>query len=308
MLVRSPSSRSIEPRARASAQCAGLAAALACLSSHADVAGVPKELLFVGLTHGEWRLIVGEGSAAPRRIDSVSEPRTPAYSLKRNRIAYVSSAGELREIDLISGADSVLLKPSREIAFTQPAYRPESDEIYVVALRGASSVDTDIVRVDRSAQRTVPLLRQRSAQFEPSFTRDGARMLYSNVVCGSECPKIVQELWSMDVVGGVAEQITLLNSVSRQAAAGGGDRIVFASSKSGHYQLWGIDAAGASPRRLTESPAVDESPVIGDAGEIYFVRRTAAGGGLMRVDVSGRAQSVALPDSISDVRDVRWGG
>lgn len=309
MLARraSLSHRPSEARRRALLRGGGIAVALACLQVQAGSGGLPKELMFVGLTDSEWRLFIGDASASPRRIATLSEPRTPAYSVAHGRIAYVAATGAVHEIDLAGGGDMTLLEPSAERAFTQPAYRPGTDELYIVALKEGSSVDTDIARVDRAAKKATTILHQRSSQFEPSFTKDGARMVYSNVLCASECPKIIQEIWSMEVVGGVAEQITLLNAVSRQATVDPLNRIVFASNKGGYYQLWRVDEAGATPQRLTQEPTVDESPAITDAGDIYFVRRTPTGGRLMRLDVAGQTHRVELGASIHDVRDVRWG-
>lgn len=281
---------------------------LAGTSAHADVTSVapPEGLFFVGLVGGQWRMVVVESQGKLRHIVTTSEPRTPAYSEPLGRAAYISAAGELRELDLATGKDTALLLPSSKVAYTQPAYRPGTDELYVVALRDGSSVETDLGRVERAAKKLVVVLQQRSAQFEPAFTRDGAQLIYSNVLCASECPKIIQEIWVMDVVGGATRQLTLLNAVSRQPAAGISSAVVFASNANGYYQLWRIQP-GAAAQQLTREAAVDESPAITASGDIYFVRRTANGGRLMRLTTQGEASPIKLDDSITDVRDVRWG-
>jgi hypothetical protein len=275
-------------------------------SAVAEVAA-PAGLAFVGLVDGEWRLFVTREEDALQKISTATEPRTPAYSARLARVAYIAADGVLRELDLRSGIDAELLRPSKTVAYTQPAYRPTSEELYVVALREGSSIETDIGRVDRSTQRFVVVLHQRSAQFEPSFTRDGGRMIYSNVACASECPKIIQEVWTMEMGSGVAEQLTLFNAVARQPAVDPQGAVVFASNREGFYQLWRATEAGGETVALTHERAVDESPVVSDSGDVYFIRRTEAGARLMRLDRTGEVAVVRLNASITDLRDLRWG-
>lgn len=268
---------------------------------------LPPGVSFVGLVDGEWRLFIVEGGGVLRSLRTRGEPRTPAYSSRLQRAAYVSAAGELREIDLQSSSDSLLLKPSATFSYTQPAYRPRTDELYVVALRDRSSVETDIVRVDRGAQRATTFLLQRSAQFEPAFSADGQRLFYSNVACASECPKVLQEIWAMDVVGGIAEQRTLLNAVSRQPAAGSDDLVIFVSNAQGSYELWRSGSTGkAEP--IARAEGIAESPITTHDGEVYFIKRSAQRGVIVRLLDDGAARPVALAATIQDVRDLRWGG
>lgn len=270
------------------------------------IAHAPAGLVFVGLRNDRWLLFAGTGDANPRSIATVTDPRTPAYSKGQQRIAYVSSEGAVREIDLRTGEDAVLLESTRSHGYTQLAYRPGTAELYLVVLHQGSSVDTDLAVLDRDKRQARIVSRQRSAQFEPAFTSDGAQLIYSNVSCASECPNIVQEIWSMDLVSGVVQQLTLLNAVSRQPTIDAAGAVVFASNEQGHYQLWRL-APGAQPVRLTDAAAIDESPVSSDRGEVYFIRRTADGGQLMRMDANGSLTAVALGRDIRDVRDLRWG-
>lgn len=280
---------------------------LACTTPQATAASadLPVGMSFVGLVKDEWRLFVVDASGA-RAVKTAGEPRTPAYSAHLQRVAYISSAGELRELDLKTATDTVLLRPSVKVAYTQPAYRPQTDELYVVALRDGSSIETDIARVDRIAKRTVTVLHQRSAQFEPAFSADGAQLLYSNVACASECPKVLQEIWTMDVVGGISEQRTLLNAISRQPVSSDAG-VIFVSNAGGSYALWKSTASGEATR-LTHDSVLAESPVVSDSRTIFFIERSPQGGVVVALGEDGTTRPVALPTDIKDVRDLRWGG
>jgi len=266
---------------------------------------LPVGASFVGLVKDEWRLFVVE-AGGPRSIPTVGEPRTPAYSARLQRVAYISAAGELREIDLKTAVDAALLRPTAKVAYTQPVYRPQTDEIYVVALRDGSSVETDIVQVDRAAKQTITVLHQRSAQFEPAFSADGDQLIYSNVACASECPKVLQEIWTMDVVGGTAEQRTLLNAISRQPVSAS-NGVIFISNARGSYALWrSVGTGNAEP--LMQSVGLAESPIVTNANAILFIKRTPQGASIVALSEGGAMKSIVLMADIKDVRDLRWGG
>lgn len=268
---------------------------------------LPEGVSFIGLVNGEWKLLIMGAGGALRTVRTTSEPRTPAYSSWLGRAAYISAAGELREIDLQSSTDSLLLKPTAKVSYTQPAYRPRTDELYVVALRDGSSIETDIVRVDRVAKQTTTVLLQRSAQFEPAFSADGTLLLYSNVACASECPNVLQEIWTMAVVGGVAKQRTLLNVISRQPAGMANGAVLFVSNARGTYELWRSSGTGlAEP--IGRPEGVAESPIVTGDGSVYFILRTSRGGHIARLLEGGAARPVGVAKGIEDVRDLRWGG
>jgi hypothetical protein len=79
----------------------------------AGAAEPPPGLLFVGLQEQSWRLFIVEGAGKLRQLSTQSEPRAPAYSRDRHKVAYISASGELREIDTRSGEDRLLLRSAQ---------------------------------------------------------------------------------------------------------------------------------------------------------------------------------------------------
>jgi Tol biopolymer transport system component len=269
-------------------------------------AQLPPGLMFVGLKEGQWRLHVVDARGRVSVVATDTEPRTPAYSVSQRRIAYVASDGTLREIELDKSREQPLLRASPEGTFTQPAYVPGSTELFIVMLHQGNSVDTDIARIDRAAGTALPLVRKRSAQFEPAPASDGRRLYYSHVACTMECGKILQELWVHDRTTGIAEQLTLLNAIARQPAVAEDGALYFASNRLGHYHIWRLAPGAAAPEPLTEGAVVDTYPAPAKGG-VYFVRRTQSGVKLMHRRPTGELEVLPLPAGIEDIRDLRFG-
>lgn len=276
---------------------------LACLCAPA-FAALPAGLALVARGDDGWRLVANDPDGRLLRLPTLSEPRTPAFSAARGVVAYVAANGEVRELDLASRADRLLLRPDAEVAFTQPAYSPDGARLYLVALRKGNSVDTDLVVVDAAAPAAPPeTLEQRSAQFEPHASADGRRLAYSSVSCTMECGRIIQEIWFRDLVTGEATQATLLNAVSRQPSLAADGTLYFASNAAGHYHIYRQAGPGEAPRALTRGEVTDESPVVLD-GVLHFIRRQRDGVHLMRWTGSG-AEPVPLPKEFLDLKDLR---
>lgn len=284
-----------------------VALGLAVLPAAATGEPLPPGLLFVGLQAGSWKLHVAQGDGTLRAVSTPSEPRTPAFSARRGSVAYVSAEGELREVDLASGRDEVLLSPTASQGYTQPTYRPGSDELFLVLLRQRSSVDTDLARVQRGTRSAERLARQRSARFEPAFGEDGRILVYSAVSCAMECGRIIQELWERDLVTEQARQLTLLNGIARQPFRARDGRVYFSSNRAGHYHIWRLASSEEAPTALTSGDVTDESPVVDDAGTVYFIRRRPSGAQLMRLAPAGAPRPVRLPPELVDLRDLRLG-
>lgn len=279
----------------------GLLLASLCLPA---LAALPPGLALVARDEDGWQLVANDRDGRMARFPTLSEPRTPAFSAARGVVAYVAANGEVRELDLASRADRLLLRPDAEVAYTQPAYSPDGARLYLVVLRKGSSVDTDMVVIDPAAPAARPeTLEQRSAQFEPHPSADGRRLAYSSVSCTMECGRIIQEIWFRDLVTGEATQATLLNAVSRQPALAADGALYFASNAAGNYHIYRQAGPGETPQALTRGEVTDESPVVLD-GVLHFIRRQRDGVHLMRWTGSG-AERVPLPNEFLDLKDLR---
>ncbi len=275
------------------------------LTVMAETKAWPEGMSFVGLEHGHWQLfVVLPGSVRPQRIDTVSEPRTPAYHAPTARVAYIDASGNLREKRLSSSDDRVLLAADRKQSFTQPAFSRDGKRLFAVRFAQGISADADIVMVEDGG-RVRALVTQPGAQLEP-FSSE-RHLFYSNTLCVVGCGRILQELWRLDLISGEAVQLTLMNSIAREpAATADGDFVYFVSDRDGHYHIWRIQnvAGGGEPERLTNGTVTDTSPALSRSGDLYFIRRSPRGTSLMQHLTDGTEIELVPPPGITDLRDL----
>lgn len=267
----------------------------------------PQGLVFVGLTDAGWQTYaVIKTGRKPKKIDLDAEARTPIYTSGRESMIYIDEAGQVNEFSLKPRKAKTLLSPSNEAAYAQPEFDEKNNAVYVVKLKQGKSVDTDIIRVDLNTGKTKPLVIQRSAQFEPRLAQDW--LYYSNVHCVVGCGKIIQEVWRYHTVSGIAEQVTLLNTISRQPTVDEqGQWLYFSSNAAGNYHIYRqtlADDKNQSLEKLTEGAVTDMSPAI-DQNRLYFIRHDAQGVHLMcRDNANGEFYRMALPKGVKDIRDL----
>ena len=263
----------------------------------------PIGLSFVGLQKDQWQLfLVAADADQPQVVKTVSEPRTPTYNAEANKIAYIDAAGNLREINRVTGYDRVVLKPTSKRAYTQPAYNQDGSQLFIVALKEGASVDTDIIAI-QSNQSSV-IVKQRSAQFEPYFYAPYT-LYYSNVLCTVGCGKIIQEIWRINLITEDAEQLTLINAIVRHPVVSKDGKLLYISSnKAGNYNIWRFDLATGQFAQLTNGLVTDLSPALDHAGQLYFIRQSPSDVQLLRRRDDGSLHTLALPAGVEDLRDL----
>lgn len=263
----------------------------------------PAGLSFVGLSNDQWAIYAAQ-SGELDKFPSASEPRTPSFHLKTQRYAYIGADASLHEANLQNSADSIVKPSLPGHAYTQPAYDDEGKRLFVVSLKEGASIDTDILI--RENGRWNIAVNQRSAQFEPYF-HGPSTLYYANVHCTEDCGRIIQEIWRKDLIGGIAEQVTLTNSIARQPVLSkDGNDLYFSSNKAGYYHIWRLSLATNTYHQLTSGAVTDESPALDSDDKLYFIRhadyRPVA---IMQWQEGSEPVEIPLPDGISDVRDLK---
>lgn len=287
----------------------GLVGALLLSASAAAYAACsqwPEGMTFVGLTDQGWQTYgVYDSATGPEPLDLDTEARTPVMAMNREAVVYMDEAGHVRQISRQDRSNQTLLTPSPDAGYAQPEWGQTDGLLYLVQLKEGKSVDTDILGLDPANGHLKPVITQRSAQFDPHSA--GPWLYYGNVHCVLGCGRIIQEVWRYHTRSGMAEQVTLLNAISRQPAVDDAHTwLYFSSNASGHYHIYrqSLDRPGASVAEpLTQGPVTDTSPApVRD--HLYFVRRQAQGSSLMCRDESGQLHALNLPSGITDIRDL----
>lgn len=148
---------------------------------------LPNGMLITALSGDNWQLYLSDGKCNWTQVKTESEPRTPTLSISTNSVAYVDTSGHVREINLDSQEDNIIIEKTGLDAYTQLSY-DSSGNLYAVLLKEGNSVDSDIILWNRNSRKTTTVLSQRSAQFEPFPSKDG-KVYYGNVSCTVQCKK-----------------------------------------------------------------------------------------------------------------------
>lgn len=276
---------------------------LVCCQAYAEE--WPQGMSVVWLKDGTWKLcVVEKGKEVLGEVATESEPRTPIFNIEGGKIAYVAADGDLYEQDTEVSNNNNILKADSEHAYTQPAYDPSGEHLYIVELKEGASVDTDILVLDKTRRKNKPVVIQRSAQFEPNLPQEN-ELFYSNVLCTMGCAKIIQEIWHMNILSGEAEQVTLMNSISRQPFLSfDGKWLYFSSNKKGNFHIWRMNLASNNYEQITDGVVTDVNPVLDKSNYLYFIRRSPQAIRLMRMSPSGELRPMVLPEGITDLRDL----
>ena len=265
----------------------------------------PKGMVFVGLTDQGWQTYaVTKQGNPPKPLGIEKEVRTPVLSTENNAVFYIDDAAQLSEFSLKDKKVTALLSSSVESSYAQPEFDKKNNALYVVQLKQGKSVDTDILKLDLANNSTTPLIIQRSAQFEPKLSAPW--LYYSNVHCVLGCGNIIQEIWRYHTISGIAEQVTLLNTISRQPTVDKDNQwVYFSGNAAGSYHIYrqSLMKSHMPPERLTEGAVSDMSPAVTN-NKLYFIRQQAQKIALMCRSSDGELHQLPLPKGITQLRDL----
>lgn len=277
---------------------------IGCPTAFADSCSkYPERSAFLGLTESGWGIYLTSQEGDPTPVDTAVEPTAFSYHAGSQRLLYIGIDGR---VYLRHGeeSDRVVLETSQAVAYTQPAFSEEGNHVYMVGLKEGNSKDTDIVVLDILSGSVEPFSEQRSSQFEPHPTEEV--VFYSHVLCVESCGKIIQEVWRKSRVSGEAEQITLLNAISREPTLGpDGDALYFSSNSSGNYNIWRFSLSDKRVEQVTQGPFTDLSPRLDRNKSLYFIRTDARGSHLMCRSAGGSLSEIPLPEPVKAIRALK---
>jgi Tol biopolymer transport system component len=210
--------------------------------------------------------------------------------------------GRLVSIDVQDGAVSTLADPGWTQA-AQCAFLPDGRSLVVIA-RGLDQVAEQIWSVTLPGGRARPITADLHDHRIVSLSRDGRTLV-------SVAGDVSSAVYHVPADGRPPMRITRSKMDGLWGVAFAPDgKVVYTSAVDGRWSLWraGLDGAERGPLLSAEPGELLQSPVVTDAGEVFYVARTR-GGTEVRATQDGMAsrtvaRDVAM-DSIAVTRDGR---
>ena len=129
--------------------------------------------------------------------------------------------------------------------------------------------------------------------FDPAWSPDGKQIAYSTEEVADPAARLgISTLYVVDVAGGTPRKLVDGDGVQPAWSPAGG-RIVYWSNVGGQRDLYTVAAAGGTPVRITNDPAIDWSPVWSPDGKfIYFSSDRGTAMNLWRIAVDESSGAV----------------
>lgn len=268
-----------------------------------DSCAVPNSGLFIMGYHPEagWRIYKKTDKKQWSTIKTNLEPRLFTANARTGRVAYIGIDGDVY-LRTKRGRENRIILAEPALAFTQPAFSPAGDKLYMTGLIKGNSQDTDLYVFDIQEETLSVLSDQRSAQFEPEVNGDW--LYYSNVSCVTGCAAIIQDVWRRHIISGEAEQLTMTKGIAREPTFSEASKtLYFSSNQAGNYHIWRL-AGDGSPEPVTTGAVTDTSPKVSELGEAaYFLRQDRTGQAIVCHD-GVREHNIALPQKVTKIRNL----
>ena len=196
--------------------------------------------------------------------------------------------------DLKTGRDTRLTSGVGE--YTHPALSIDGRMMVGTVLDARQSLKRIAVQFDKPAQMAdVTDGRGGSGDFDPVWTSDGARLVFSTSRTGN------RNLWMLRAGSAVPAPLTSGVAIDeRPAISPDGRQIAFISDRSGRRGIWIVSIDGGAPRFVVDADVVDTLSWSPDSTQIVFATPGPEAPGLMIVNVADtRMTPVRTPAAAS---------
>jgi TolB protein len=274
----------------------------------------PGTLVFAASPAGNWDLFLYRAGEPPRQLTRSSlDERAPALSADNKQVAYATSDGAIRILDLATGSGKQLPLPAGVYGY--PAWLPDGSGLVYTSYRyKPPDEDADFVRYDFKEGRQSSLLTQTGPQDFPALSPGGDQFAYMSSLAtlvpgfGSQ---VTQQLWVASLRRGSARQALMgTNVTSRPAWSPDGKWLAFSSDRTGQSEIWVVDVGDDKSLTQVSSERGDKSsPAWSPDGQgLVYVTAAQGIGELTIVNVKSKQIRKLSPFGRQrvSIRDPHW--
>ncbi len=212
------------------------------------------KIAFVGTSTGQKEIYLAnyDGHNLKQMTSHHTITLSPRFSPSGDRMIYTSfrdSGTVLFMLDMIKGGTKKI--SDREGLNIAAAWRPNGKEL---ALTLTISGNPDIYLIDTTGKIVKRLTKNWGIDVSPTFSPDGEKMAFVSNRSGS--PKI----YILDLRYERVERLTFEGSYNTSPAWSKLDRIAFAGSSDGRFDIYTISPDGRDLRRITQGQGNNEDP------------------------------------------------
>ena len=238
------------------------------------------KIVFAGYGEGSWDIwaVRPDGSGLHRLTSWPEDERRPA--LHNGLLLYVNGGRRLELLDLRTGKRRPLLitEPGYQ---DQPAWLADGSFLYVryqVIPQDKSSIHLCRITPDGKGWEPPRLLHPPGKdRLFPAPAPDGKHLAFTEAIRAPE--GLQEEIGIMRLDGSREELLTDFGRDSlRPSWSPDGGRILFCSNRRGNYDIWLLDLASRTSRRLTDHPAYDCDPAWSPDGRWFAFVSSRDGG------------------------------
>jgi Tol biopolymer transport system component/DNA-binding winged helix-turn-helix (wHTH) protein len=250
-----------------------------------------------------YRTEIGRASGPERLTDSIATDQDPAWAPDDRRLAFASNRDGKHEIYVMNADGSGVERlTTNDLVDLKPMWSPDGRTIaFMRQERGT----TDIWTLDLETRTERCLTTAAGDDAEPSWSPDGRRIAFNSFRDGNF------EIYVMNADGtGPVNFTTNPARDTYPAWAPDGRSIVFASNRSTtHFydnDLYAVDVADRSVRRLTTGPPWDAFPAISPDGRwCAFTRSVSTRHDIVMLDLVTGAE-IAVANTMADEDTPSW--
>ena len=151
----------------------------------------------------------------------------------------------------------------------------------------------------------VALTRGESADRQPAFSPDGARVTFSSDREGNT------DVWEIDLASGSLRRLTMESAQDWDPGySSDGKQILFSSRRTGHYEIWMAAPDGGGARQVTADGVDAENPVMTPDGRwIIYTSANPTQSGIWKIRPDGTEATHLVKGAINNAEvspDGRW--